>query len=91
MGINTNTQHTHIMENTHYKRYEENTFKTIKAFDASNPIGCYYVAWQDGFEMYVIKVEFCDSMEITEADAFESAQEISAREGDANYIYKRIY
>lgn len=80
-----------IMNNISYKELNESTFKTIKAFDESNPIGCYYVGWQDGFELYVIKVEFCDSMEITEQDAFESAEEISERSGDANYIWKEIY
>lgn len=76
---------------TKYKDLNESTFKTIKAFDESNPIGCYYVAWQDGFELYVIKVEFCDSMEITEEVAFELAEEISGRKGDADYIRKEIY
>ena len=79
------------MNKISYKELNESTFKTIKAFDESNPIGCYYVGWQDGFELYVIKVEFCDSMEITEADAFESAEEISERSGNANYIWKEIY
>lgn len=79
------------MKNISYKQLNENTFKTIKADDESNPIGCYYVAWQDGFELYVIKVEFCDSMVINEQDAFESAEEISEREGDADYIWKEIY
>ena len=54
-------------------------------------MGCYYVGWYDGFEVYVIKVEFCDSIEITEEDAFESAEEISERDGNANYIWKEIY
>lgn len=79
------------MKNISYKQLNESTFKTIKADDESNPIGCYYVGWQDGFELYVIKVEFCDSMKITEQDAFESAEEISGREGDADYIWKEIY
>lgn len=79
------------MNNISYKELNESTFKTIKAFDASNPIGCYYVGWQDGFELYVIKVEFCDSMEITEQDAFEIAEEISERRGNANYIWKEDY
>ena len=77
--------------NISHKELNESTFKTIKAFDESSPIGCYYVAWQDGFELYVIKVEFCDSMEITEEDAFESAEEISERKCNANYIFKEIY
>ncbi len=79
------------MKNIHYKDLNESTFKTIKAFDESNPIGCYYVAWQDGFELYVIKIEFCDSMEITEQEAFELAEEISERSGNADYICKEIY
>ena len=79
------------MNKIHYKDLDELTFKTIKAFDESNPIGCYYVGWQDGFELYVIKVEFCDSMEITEADAFEAAEEISERNGNADYIWKEDY
>ena len=79
------------MNNISYKELNESTFKTIKAFDESNPIGCYYVGWQDGFELYIIKVEFCDSMEITEADAFEAAEEISERSGNANYIWKENY
>jgi hypothetical protein len=79
------------MKNLSLKQLNESTFKTIKAFDASNPIGCYFVAWQDGFELYVIKVEFCDSIEITEQDAFEAAEEISDREGFADYICKKMY
>lgn len=77
--------------NIKYKDLNEMTFKTIKADDELNPIGCYYVGWQDGFELYVIKVEFCDSIKITEQDAFEMAEEISQREGDADYIWKEIY
>jgi hypothetical protein len=79
------------MNNLSLKELNESTFKTIKADDESNPIGCYFVGWQDGFELYIIKVEFCDSIEITEADAFEIAEEISERSGDADYIRKEIY
>ena len=79
------------MKNLSYKELNEWTFKTIKAFDSLNPIGCYFVGWQDGFELYVIKVEFCDSIEITEQDAFEAAEEISTRKGCADYIKKQMY
>jgi len=79
------------MKNLSYKELNESTFKTIKAFDQSNPIGCYYVGWQDGFELYIIKVEFCDSIQINEQDAFEAAEEISEREGCADYIKKQMY
>ena len=79
------------MENLSLKQLNESTFKTIKAFDASNPIGCYFVSWQDGFELYVIKVEFCDSIKVTEQDAFEAAEEISERSGNADYIWKKMY
>ena len=77
--------------NISHKELNESTFKTIKAFDASNPSGCYHVAWQDGFELYVIKVEFCDFIEITRADAFEIAEEISERSGEANYCFREYY
>ena len=79
------------MKHLSYKELNESTFKTIKADDESNPIGCYFVGWQDGFELYVIKVEFCDSMVINEQDAFEAAEEISKRKGCADYIKKQMY
>lgn len=82
------------MKNQTAEHLREYVITTASAFDTENLIGSYFVGWQEGFEPSIIEVQVCSSIDITEQDAFEEAEEVMkslnrGQEDDADFIIYR--